>query len=144
MLHVLCPSLVETATFTMPTCWKPELRAGLYSGHGGWCFLNWRKTMMLLLTLSLCSLSSKSEMVIILIEVKTVVNLINPSGDLYTLKLDPKLSQLLKLYCSILFNLFLNCLQGLMGSCWGEFRTGWYRITAQLKDAVGFHFTMKS
>lgn len=45
-------------------------------------------------------------------------------GDLYTLKLDPKLSQLLKLYCSILLNLFLNCLQGLMGSCWGEFRTG--------------------
>lgn len=86
--------------------------------------MNWRKTMMLLLTLSLCSLSSKSEMVIILIEVKTVVNLINPSGDLYTLKLDPKLSQLLKLYCSILFNLFLNCLQGLMGSSWGEFRTG--------------------
>lgn len=83
--------------------------------------MNWLKTMMLLLTLSLCSLSSKSEMVIILI---TVVSLINPSGDLYTLKLDPKLSQLLKLYCSILFNLFLNCLQGLMGSCWGEFRTG--------------------
>lgn len=83
--------------------------------------MNWRKTMMLLLTLSLCSLSSKSEMVIILI---TVVSLINPSGDLYTLKLDPKLSQLLKLYCSILVNLFLNCLQGLMGSSWGEFRTG--------------------
>lgn len=58
------------------------------------------------------------------------------SLSLKHLKLGLKLSWLLKLYCSVLFNLFLNYLQGLMGSCVGEFRTGLYRVTAQLEDAV--------